>query len=336
MGNRNPETIAMGDIRLARVPLATLPTPVEELPRLSQHLGCRIFIKRDDLTGLAMGGNKTRKLEFLVADAISAGARTLITAGAPQSNHCRQTAAAAARMGLRCVLILSGEKSQAQASTGNILLDTLLGAEIVWTEGQGRDEMMDRVLERERRAGHQPYLIPYGGSNPIGAAAYAVAMQEFAAQQIEVEWVVFATSSGGTQAGLALGARLTGLKVRLHGISVDKAASPFREQVAELANRTAEKVGADTRIRPEELIVDDRFVGAGYGKPDALELGAITLFARMEGMLLDPVYTGRAAGGMLSMIRSREIPPGARVLFWHTGGTPALWAYSRQLATVTG
>jgi len=204
----------MNDIRLARVPLAALPTPVEELPRLSRHLGCRIYIKRDDLTGLAMGGNKTRKLEYLVADAISTGAKTLLTAGAPQSNHCRQTAAAAARMGLRCVLILSGEKSQAQTSTGNMLLDTLLGAEIVWTEGMGRDEMMDRVLERENQAGHQPYLIPYGGSNPIGAAAYAVAMLEFAAQQVEVEWVVFATSSGGTQAGLALGARLAGLKAQ--------------------------------------------------------------------------------------------------------------------------
>ena len=321
----------MRDIRLARVPLAALPTPVDEVPRLSRHLGCQIYVKRDDLTGLAMGGNKTRKLEYLVADAISAGAKTLITAGAPQSNHCRQTAAAAARMGLRCVLILSGEKSQAQTSTGNILLDRLLGAEIVWTEGLGRDEMMDQVLEREKQAGHQPYLIPYGGSNPIGAAAYAVAMLEFAAQQVDVEWVVFATSSGGTQAGLALGARLAGLKARLHGISVDKPSSPFRDQVAELANRTAEKVGADPRIRPEELIVDDRFLGAGYGKPDALELGAINLFARLEGMLLDPVYTGRAAGGMLSMIRTREIPPGARVLFWHTGGTPALWAYSAQL-----
>ena len=326
----------MSDIRLARVPLAALPTPVEELPRLSDHLGCHIYIKRDDLTGLAMGGNKTRKLEYLVADAISAGARTLITAGAPQSNHCRQTAAAAARMGLRCVLILSGEKSDAQMSTGNILLDTLLGAEIVWAEGQGRDEMMQRVVERENQAGHQPYLIPYGGSNPIGAAAYAVAMLEFAAQKVEVDWVVFATSSGGTQAGMALGARLAGLKARLHGISVDKPSSPFREQVADLANRTAEKVGARPRIRPEQLNVDDRFVGAGYGKADALELEAITLFARTEGILLDPVYTGRAAGGMLSMIRSREIAPGARVLFWHTGGTPSLWAYSAQLAAYNG
>ncbi|OGO46050.1 MAG: hypothetical protein A2Z30_06410 [Chloroflexi bacterium RBG_16_64_43] len=326
----------MSDIRLARVPLAALPTPVDELPRLSDRLGCRIYVKRDDLTGLAMGGNKTRKLEYLVADAISAGARTLITAGAPQSNHCRQTAAAAARMGLRCVLILSGEQSQPQTSTGNILLDRLLGAEIVWTEGKDRDAMMEQVLEGERLAGHQPYLIPYGGSNPIGAAAYAVAMLEFAAQNIEVDWVVFATSSGGTQAGLALGARLGGLKARLHAISVDKPTSPFRDRVSELANRTAEKIGAEYRIRPDELIVDDRFVGAGYGKPDALELGAISLFARMEGILLDPVYTGRAAGGMLSMIRSREIAPGARVLFWHTGGTPALWAYSAQLAAFNG
>ncbi len=324
----------MHEIRLARVPLAFLPTPVEELPRLSRHLGCRLFIKRDDMTGLALGGNKTRKLEFLVADAISAGARTLITAGAPQSNHCRQTAAAAARMGLRCVLVLSGMSSEVRTVTGNILLDRLLGAELVWTEGEAREVAMERVFEKEKGAGHEPYLIPYGGSNPVGAAAYAVAMQEFAAQQTEVDWIVFATSSGGTQAGLAVGARLAGLKVRLHGISVDKPALPFSEGVTDLANHTAEKVGADVRIRPEEIIVDDRFLGAGYAKPDTLELDAIRHFAHDEGILLDPVYTGRAAGGMLSMIKSREIPPGARVLFWHTGGTPALWAFASQLAAI--
>jgi len=324
----------MHKISLPRVPLAVLPTPIEELPRLGRQLGVSLFIKRDDLTGLALGGNKTRKLEFLVAEAMSLGARTLITGGAPQSNHCRQTAAAAARMGMRCVLVLAGDEASAQTSSGNILLDRLLGAQIVWTAGRERDGVMNQVLEAENRSGQRPYLIPYGGSNPTGAAAYAAAMQEFVGQRIEVDWLVFPTSSGGTHAGLALGAKLAKQKTRIYGISVDKEATPFREHVAELANRTAEKIGASARLKGDEILVDDRFVGAGYGIPGTLELEAIKLFARTEGILLDPVYTGRAAGGLLAMIRAGELGQGARVLFWHTGGTPALWAYATQLVSI--
>ena len=321
-------------ISLPRVPIAILPTPVEELPRLGRQLGVSLFIKRDDLTGLALGGNKTRKLEFLVAEAMSLGARTLITGGAPQSNHCRQTAAAAARMGMRCVLVLAGDEASAQTSSGNILLDRVLGAEIVWTAGRVRDEVMDQVLETENSAGERPYLIPYGGSNPTGAAAYVVALQEFTDQGIEVDWLVFPTSSGGTHAGLALGAKLAKLKTRIHGVSVDKEAMPFRQQVAELANRTAVKIGASAQLKADEILVDDRFTGAGYGMAGTLELEAIKLFARTEGILLDPVYTGRAAGGLLAMVRAGEIRQGARVLFWHTGGTPALWAYATQLVSI--
>lgn len=316
---------------LPRIHLATLPTPVEGLPRIGQTLGVELFIKRDDLTGLALGGNKTRKLEFLVADAIQSGARTLITGGAPQSNHCRQTAAAAARAGLRCVLVLAGEPSEAHRTTGNILLDRMLGAALVWTAGRARDEVMEEVFQAETRIGNRPYLIPYGGSNPIGAAAYVAAMEEFAQQHVPVDWIVFATSSGGTQAGLQLGARLVGFDGRVCGISVDKPAAPFREQVAQLANRTAEKIGSAIALSSADIMVDDRFNAAGYGVPGALEKEAIALFARSEGILLDPVYTGRAAGGMLALIRAGEIPQGARILFWHTGGAPALWAYADQL-----
>jgi 1-aminocyclopropane-1-carboxylate deaminase/D-cysteine desulfhydrase-like pyridoxal-dependent ACC family enzyme len=256
----------------------------------------------------------------------------LITGGAPQSNHCRQTAAAAARAGLRCVLVLAGEPSQVQNSTGNILLDRMLGASIVWTAGRGRDDVMDEVFQAETRTGNLPYLIPYGGSNPIGAAAYVAAMEEFAQQNLEVDWIIFATSSGGTQAGLALGARLVKFDGRVCGISVDKPAGPFCEQVAQLANRTAEMVGAAVTLTAADIIVDDRFTGAGYGIPGTLEKEAMALFARSEGILLDPVYTARAAGGMLAMIRAGEIPPGDRILFWHTGGAPALWAYAEQLS----
>ncbi len=318
-------------LELPRIQLAHLPTPVEELPHIGRQLGVQLFIKRDDQTGLALGGNKTRKLEFLVADALQSGARTLISGGAPQSNHCRQTAAAAARTGLRCVLVLAGEESKPQAATGNILLDRLLGAEIVWSGARGRDAVMDEVFQTETRAGNKPYLIPYGGSNPIGAAAYAAAMMEFAEQHVAAEWIVFATSSGGTQAGLALGARLTGFAGRILGISVDKPASPYRELVAQLANHTANKIGAAITLTSADIMVDDRFIGAGYGVPGALEKEAIALFARGEGILLDPVYTGRAAGGMLALVQAGEIPQGERVLFWHTGGAPALWAYAEQL-----
>jgi L-cysteate sulfo-lyase len=303
-------------LELPRIQLAHLPTPVEELPLLGRQLGVQLFIKRDDQTGLA--------------DALNLDARTLITGGAPQSNHCRQTAAAAARTGLRCVLVLAGEESEKHVPTGNMLLDRMLGAQIVWTGGRGRDAVMDEVFEAEACAGNRPYLIPYGGSNAIGAAAYVAAMQEFAEQGIDVEWIVFATSSGGTQAGLALGARLVGFAGRLCGISVDKQASPYREQVAQLANRTAEKIGVSITVADSEISVDDRFTGAGYGIPGTLEMEAIALFARKEGILLDPVYTGRAAGGMLALIRAGEIPQGARILFWHTGGAPALWAYADQ------
>jgi L-cysteate sulfo-lyase len=314
---------------LPRVSLAALPTPVEEMPNLSKRLGRRILIKRDDLTGLALGGNKTRKLEFLGADARRAGADTLITTGAPQSNHCRQTAAAAARLGMRCLLVLSGTPQP--ADTGNLLLDSLVGAEIVWTGEKNREEALGETFSREKAAGRKPYLIPYGGSNPLGAAAYALALRELLDQDARPDWIVFASSSGGTQAGLVLGARRFGFSGRIHGISVDRQTEPLRQNILRLIRDTQTAFGRDETVTEQAVAVDDRFLGAGYARPGALEREAIRLFARSEGILLDPVYTGRAAGGLLEMIRRNEIPSNESVLFWHTGGTPALWAFADKI-----
>jgi D-cysteine desulfhydrase family pyridoxal phosphate-dependent enzyme len=314
---------------LPRVPLACLPTPVQELPRLSRLLGCRLLVKRDDLTGLAFGGNKIRKLELLVGDALGQKADLLITTGAPQSNHCRQTAAAAAKLGFGCMLVLSGNPQT--ADSGNLLLDSLVGAELVWSGEKPRDLALKETFDRAKAAGSKPYVIPYGGSNPLGAVAYALAARELKEQGIRPDWIVFASSSGGTQAGIVLGARLFDLPGRIHGISVDLDSASLREKIRGLIFDTVRRFEIAPSLAQEPVSVDDRFLGAGYGKMGALEREAIRLFARQEGMLLDPVYTGRAAGGMLEMIRNKEIAPSETVLFWHTGGTPALWAYGKQL-----
>jgi D-cysteine desulfhydrase family pyridoxal phosphate-dependent enzyme len=314
---------------LPRVPLAILPTPVQELPRLSRRFGRALWIKRDDLTGLALGGNKTRKLELLCADALERKADTLITGGAPQSNHCRQTAAAAAKLGLRCLLVLAGRPQP--PDTGNLLLDSLLGAELVWAGDKARDEAMRETFERERSEGRSPYLIPYGGSNPLGAAAYALAVLELKNQNVRPDWIIFPSSSGGTQAGLILGARRFGFPGRICGVSVDWPAQPLREKISAILKDAGKIFDEADPFLPESILIDDRFLGAGYGKPAALEREAIHLFAREEAILLDPVYTGRAAGGMLEMIRRNEIAPSESVLFWHTGGIPAIWAYGKEI-----
>ncbi len=312
---------------LPRLRFAHLPTPVEPLSRLGSSLHhTLLWIKRDDQTGLAFGGNKTRKLEFLLAEAQAHGARTVVTAGAGESNHCRQTAAAAARFGFQCVLVLGG--TAPTAATGNLLLDRLLGAEIVWLGGRDREAVLRQTFESLRAEGRSPYLIPYGGSSPTGAAAYAEAIAELLAQDTPIDRIVFATSSGGTQAGMVAGARLHGFPGRITGISVDEPADVLRARVAALAGQVTEVLGRKIEFQPSEIEADDRFVGKGYGVMGELEEEAIRLFATTEGILLDPVYTGRAAGGMIRLIRSGEISRDERVLFWHTGGTPALFAYA--------
>jgi D-cysteine desulfhydrase family pyridoxal phosphate-dependent enzyme len=318
--------------QLPRVPIAHLPTPVEELPRLSALLGGpRLLVKRDDQTGLAFGGNKTRKLEYLVAEAQAQGCQTLITAGAIQSNHCRQTAAAAARFGMGCVLALSGEEPESPEA--NTYLDLLLGAELVWTTLEKRGETLNAVYSEAEEVGGKPYLVPYGGSSPLGASAYAYAVRELVEQGVDPDWVVFPTSSGGTQAGLAAGAKLFGFKGKILGISVDEPAGKLARTVAGIALGIAELLAEEINIAEADVLINDDYLGAGYAQLGDAEREAIHLFARHEGLLVDPVYTGRAAAGLVDLIRKGFFQKGETVLFWHTGGTPALFAgqYRRAL-----
>jgi len=319
-------------IQLPHLRFAHLPTSIEAMPGIAAALGGpRLLVKRDDQTGLAFGGNKTRKLEYLLAEAQANGAKTLITAGAIQSNHCRQTAAAAARYGFGCILVLGGSPPGAAAS-GNLLLDELLGAQIVWTEGRSRDEVLQNTFQSAWDAGKRPYLIPYGGSSPTGAVAYAFAVQELMEQGPSPDWIVFASSSGGTQAGLALGARLFNCSAKVLGISVDEQQNILQDRVARLATSAADLLGEKMQFMPQDILVNADFLGGGYGVMSELEKEAIRLFARHEGLLLDPVYTGRAAGGMIQLIRRGYFKPGETVLFWHTGGAPALFADRYQTA----
>jgi D-cysteine desulfhydrase family pyridoxal phosphate-dependent enzyme len=317
-----------------RTPIAYLPTPIDRLERLSKHLGGpEIWIKRDDQTGLATGGNKTRKLEFLVADALAQGADHLVTTGAPQSNHCRQTAAAAARFGMGCSLVLRGQKMS--GSTGNLLLDQLLGAHIYWTGEDDCNATIARVTADLKAIGRHPYLIPLGGSNVIGATSYVLALQELISQletaHLNIDFLVFATSSGGTQAGLVLGARVFGFRGNILGISVDHPADSLKTQVAALATATATHLGLGTLLLADLVNVNDDYLGEGYAQVGETEREAIRMVAQLEGVLLDPVYTGRAMGGLIDLIRWGAFTRRQRVLFWHTGGTASLPAFADKL-----
>ncbi len=310
---------------IPRMKFAHLPTAVEPLPRLSSLLGGpSILVKRDDQTGLAMGGNKTRKLEFVIAEALANGARTLISVGAAQSNHCRQTAALAARVGMRCILVLNGDLQQ--APNGNLLLDQLFGAEIVWTSREQRETVLQKTFDDAWAAGLRPFLVPLGASTPIGSLGYVYAFEEVMNQGIEVDWMVVASSSAGTQAGLALGAARVKWAGKVMGISIDQKADELKQCVAELACGASDRMGENIKITSNDIWVNDDYLGAGYGILGTPEIEAIQLFARYEGLLLDPVYTGRAAAGMIDLIRKGFFKPGEKILFWHTGGTPALFA----------
>jgi D-cysteine desulfhydrase family pyridoxal phosphate-dependent enzyme len=312
-----------------RFKFAHLPTPIEPMPRLEKILGGpHLLVKRDDQTGLAFGGNQTRKLAFLLAEAQLQGARTLVTTGALQSNHCRQTAAAAAKFGFACILVLVGEPPL-QVSA-NLLLDQLFSAEIIWTEKDRRDTVLQEAFENSARQGHKPYLVPYGGSSPTGAQAYAFAMEEFLNQREKTDWIVFASSSGGTQAGLVLGKRLFDYSGKILGISVDEPQNVLRERVSKLASETSGLLGPHIEFTPDEVLVDDEFSAPGYGVLTEVEREAISLFAKYEGLLLDPVYTGRAAARMVDLIRKNFFKKDETVLFWHTGGQPVLFAEKYQ------
>jgi D-cysteine desulfhydrase family pyridoxal phosphate-dependent enzyme len=320
--------------QLPRVRLGHLPTPLHEMPRLSRSLGGpRLFVKRDDQTGLATGGNKTRKLEFSVAEALRRRADTLVTLGAVQSNHARQTAAAAAACGLRCVIVLRGHPPP--VATGNLLLAHLLGARILFSGERTREQVAEEAVAAEKAEGYRPFLIPVGASDEVGAAGFVAALEELKGQldelRLRVDRVVFASSSFGTQAGLCVGAKALGFEAQLAGIAIESTRTELQTAVAEIAARLAPRIGLQASVAPGKVVAYDAYLGGGYAVLGEREREAIQLAARHEGILLDPVYTGRAMAGLIDLVRRREFGADETIVFWHTGGTPALFAYAEEL-----
>lgn len=326
-------------MHLARFPryrLGHFPTPLERLDRLTAELGGpEIWIKRDDCTGLASGGNKTRKLEFLLADALAQGADTLVTQGATQSNHVRQTAAAACRAGLDCHALLERRVTNQGADyedAGNVLLDVMMGCSFDFRpEGLDMNAEAEALAEQLRAKGRKPYVIPGGGSNPVGALGYAACAEELVAQAdaegLRIDHIVHATGSAGTQAGLVAGLFAMNAPIPVTGHSVRAPREKQIDNVHKLAVRTAELLGARGDLPREMVVAHDEQVGPGYGQPTGEMVDAMLLLARMEGILLDPVYSGKGFAGLVAMIRAGAFSKSDRVVFLHTGGSVALFAY---------
>lgn len=329
----------LGLDRFARVALCHRPTPIEAMTRMSALLGGpALYIKRDDCTGLAGGGNKTRKLEFLVGEALNAKADMLVTQGAVQSNHVRQTAAAACCMGLKCHVLLERRvpgRAESYEKTGNVLLDSLFGATYEFRPaGLDMNAEAEAATESLRAEGHKPYFIPGGGSNVVGAMGYAACAEEVARQSAEMgvrfQWIVMGTGSAGTQAGLVAGLHALGVDLPVLGVSVRHPKARQVDAVHRIAVRVAERLGA-VSLPASKILVEDDYVGEGYGIPAESTLEAIRLAARQEGILLDPVYSGKGMAGLIGLARQRMFKPGDNVLFLHTGGAQALFAYEDEI-----
>jgi L-cysteate sulfo-lyase len=323
--------------RFPRIFLAHLPTPLERLDRLSRDLGGpEIWIKRDDCTGLSTGGNKTRKLEFLMAEAEAQGAETVMTQGATQSNHARQTAAFAAKLGLGCHILLedrTGSNDSNYNFNGNVLLDHLHGATTEKCAGGiDMNAEMEKAADRMRAEGRSVYTIPGGGSNPTGALGYVNCAFELLGQAndrgLVIDHLVHATGSAGTQAGLITGLKATNAQIPLLGIGVRAPKPKQEENVFNLAVATAEKIGAAGVVKREDVVANTDYVGDGYGIPTPSGLEAIAMFAELEGILLDPVYSAKGAAGLIDLIRKGHFKKGERVVFLHTGGSAALFGYT--------
>lgn len=311
-------------------------TPIEKLPRLSAELGGpTLYVKRDDLLGLMGGGNKTRKLEFLVADALSQGADTLITCGAVQSNHCRLTLAAAVKEGMKCRLLLEERVagSYNPAASGNNFLFRLMGVEKINVVPSGSDMMkkMQVVAADVDAEGRKAYVIPGGGSTPIGATGYVACAEEILAQSFEkgikIDHVVCASGSAGTHAGLVTGFYGNNSNISVIGINVSRAKDMQEELVYDLVQETAAHVGIKLGIPREAVVCFDEYVGPGYSLPTPEMVEAVRMLAMTEGILLDPVYTGKAMAGLIDLIRRGHFDKDENVLFVHTGGSPAIYAY---------
>jgi L-cysteate sulfo-lyase len=322
--------------RFPRIRLGHDPTPLEPMENLTRALGgANLWIKRDDCTGLATGGNKTRKLEFLMAEAVAQGADTVITQGATQSNHVRQTAAAACKLGMKCEVILenrTGSKEHDYRESGNVLLDKLFGARI--REAAGGSDMnaeMEKVAAEVRANGGKPYIIPGGGSNVIGALGYVRCALELLAQAndrgLRIDCLVHATGSAGTQAGLVVGLAGARTQIPVYGVGVRAPKGPQEERVYKLALETADLLGTPGCVQREDVVANCDYVGPGYGKPTPGMIEAVTMLARLEGLLLDPVYSGKGMAGLIDLCRKGHFKKGQNVVFLHTGGSVALYGY---------
>jgi len=323
-----------------RVPLAHLPTRLEFLPRLTELLdGPEIWVKRDDCTGLATGGNKTRKLEFSMGEALEQGADTIITVGAVQSNHVRQTAAAACKLGMKCEVLLEhriGNPSELYRTSGNVLLDRIFGANLrEYKKGTDFGAAMEEIAGEVRANGGTPYIIPGGASNPVGALGYVGCAEELLRQcdeqDVAFDHVVLASGSAGTHAGLAVGLRGNGSDLPMLGIGVNIPREQQEEKVFGLAIETATYVGKPGCVAREDIVADCNYVGPGYGEPTEAMNEAVLMLARLEGLLFDPVYSGKALAGMIDYIRQGRFSQSEKVVFLHTGGVAGLFAYADTL-----
>ncbi len=312
------------------VALASAPTPVEEMMRLASALGAsspRLFVKRDDLLSFGCGGNKVRKIQTVVAEAMAAGANALITCGGVQSNHARVTAAAGAALGMKVVLVVNG--SAPAQPTANAKLDRLFGAEIRHVASRDeRSPAMEQAAADLRAGGHRPFIVPLGASTATGALGFARGVAELAASGVRPDLILHSSSSGGTQAGLIAGCALFGLRAKVIGVSADESTQSLRRIVGDLLDAMADRIGAkrETIGAEQEIDIDDSQVGDGYGLPTTASIEALELAARREGMLLDPVYTAKAMAGLIARVRAGEFSAGQNVLFWHTGGQVGYFA----------
>lgn len=324
-----------------RVSLAHLPTPLEFMPRLSEHLGGPdIYVKRDDCTGLASGGNKTRKLEYSMAAALEEGADTIVTVGAVQSNHVRQTAAAACKLGLKCEVLLEHrvvDPSEPYATSGNVLLDKIFGANLrEYPGGTDFDAAMSEVADEVTASGGKPYMIPGGASNRVGALGYVNCaielLDQINEQSLDIGHIVTATGSAGTQGGLIVGLKAMASDIPLLGIGVNAPKEAQEEKVYQLACETADYISKPGCVAREDVVANCDYVGDGYGVPTDSMNEAVLMLARYEGLLFDPVYSGKGLAGMIDQIRNGTLSSG-NIVFLHTGGSAALFAYVDQLHT---
>jgi len=322
----------------SKFPLGFYPTPLEKLKNLSKMFSnYTIYMKRDDQTGLATGGNKTRKLEYLIQDALNKNCDTIITAGAQQSNHCRQTAAACVKANLDCHLLLGG--FEPETYNGNLFLSKKLNANIHFTGDNRKGEDFEILYNKLSKQGLKPYIIPYGGSNFFGSLGYVDAVKELKkqlkVQNIKIDAIFFASSSGGTQAGIHLGKLIYNLKAKLYPISVDKndfIDESIYKKLTSIVEEGIEKFNLNTTPSHKDYQLIEDYNNAGYGVVTKQEVEAIDLLAKTEGILLDPVYTGRAFYGMIDMLQHHKIKENSTILFWHTGGTPALFNHIKELS----